>query len=79
MSLVGSLNLLMGTAADVIIELADSETRKKVEIKQDKSKVSDERYLYRWFFSLTLTHLSRRSRSSCTQMARRLPDASLST
>jgi len=45
MSLVGSLNLLMGTAADVIIELADSETRKKVEIKQDKSKVSDERYL----------------------------------
>lgn len=44
MSLVPGLNLLMGAAADVIVEFNDSETRKKVEIKQDKQKVK--RLLY---------------------------------
>jgi len=39
MSLVPGLNMLMGSAADVIIELSDSDSRKKVEIKQDKQKV----------------------------------------
>lgn len=43
MSIPG-LNLLMGPAADVIIELDGSDTRKKVEVKQEKQKVK--RLLY---------------------------------